>query len=141
MKVIKYGHGMTAKKWYKSECPYCHTVFKAHEFEVTFIDDEGDISLHPTPSYKVICPVCEKSAKYELKKHTLSLFQINTKTLFKLFDKSTLNWCCAVVLVSALLMELFALISDPITRLFLGALPLGIIVGVMLGVFIDINRK
>lgn len=72
MKIVKYGPGMKAEKDFKIECSHCHSVFKASPFEVDFLTEDGEVSTHVTPIYKVTCPVCECSDKYtspQKKKH------------------------------------------------------------------------
>ena len=68
VKVLKYGPGMKAKRWYITECRHCHTIFKASEFDVTYVEKHSTTELnHPSPYYKVTCPVCEHRARYNLK--------------------------------------------------------------------------
>ena len=68
MKIIKYGPGMKAKRWYITECRHCHTIFKASEFDVTFVEKQATVELdHPSPYYKTTCPVCQHRARYNLK--------------------------------------------------------------------------
>lgn len=84
MKIVKYGPGMKAEKNYKIECSHCHSVFKASPFEVEFLTDDGELSTHFTPIYKVTCPVCEYTDKYKApqkKKHhkpRISIFLLFT---------------------------------------------------------------
>lgn len=68
MKIIKYGPGMKAKRWYITECRHCHTIFKASEFDVTFVEKQAAVELdHPSPYYKTTCPVCQHRARYNIK--------------------------------------------------------------------------
>lgn len=68
MKILKYGPGMKAKRWYITECRHCHTIFKASEYDITFVEKQASVELdHPSPYYKTTCPVCQHRARYNIK--------------------------------------------------------------------------
>lgn len=132
MKIVKYGNGMRAQKWYTSECPHCHTVWKNNEFEVVYVDEDQKTLVRPSPSYKATCPLCGKEELYYLKGKQNQLQKVlkyNTEGTIKTMMLITLLCCLA----------LFGIVWIPnvVVRAFISAIPLAIIVAFALIIHSD----
>jgi len=131
MKIVKYGNGMRAQKWYTSECPHCHTVWKNTEFEVVYVDEDEETLTHPSPYYKATCPVCGKEELHYLKTHNYmkSLLKFNTLGMIKGMMRGTI--------ISALVTFGIICIPNIAVRGILSAISLGTIIAFALMLLID----
>ena len=131
MKIVKYGHGMRAQRWYTSECPHCHTVWKNTEFEVVYVDEDEETLDHASPYYKATCPVCGKEELHYLKERNYmkSLLRFNTSKMIKGMMLGTI--------ISALVMFGIVWVSNAGVRGLLSTLPLGSIIAFALMLFLD----
>lgn len=131
MKIVKYGNGMRAQKWYTSECPHCHTVWKNTEFEVVYVDEDQKTLDHPSPFYKATCPVCGKEELHYLKTHNYmkSLLKFNTLGMIKGMMRGTI--------ISALVTFGIICIPNIAVRGILSAISLGAIIAFALMLLID----
>ena len=131
MKIVKYGNGMRAQKWYTSECPHCHTVWKNTPVEIEYVDEDMKTLDHPSPYYKAYCPLCGKEELHYIKTHNYmkSLLKFNTLKMIKGMMVGTI--------ISALVTFGFVCIPNIAVRGILSAISLGFIIAFAPMLFLD----
>ena len=131
MKIVKYGNGMRAQKWYTSECPHCHTVWKNTPVEIEYVDEDMKTLDHPSPYYKAYCPLCGKEELHYLKTHNYmkSLLKFNTSSMIKGMMRGTI--------ISAVVTFVLLWIPNIAVRGLIGSLSLGSIFAIALMLLID----
>ena len=132
MKIVKYGNGMRAQKWYTSECPHCHTVWKNTQLEIEYVDEDQKTLDHPSPYYKAYCPLCGKEELHYLKPRSNQL-----QNVLKYSTEGTIKTMMLITLLSCIALFGIVWLPNVVVRAFISAVPLSVIIAFALIIHSD----